>query len=333
MPEIVPEEAYIVWRIYRLFLEGKTPTGIKGILEGDHIPSPAGKKTWRTETILSILSNEKYMGDALLQKTFCTDFLTKKMKINEGEVPQYYVENSHPVIVSKEMYEMVQEELRKRRGAGKQHCGLNGFSGKIFCGCCGGMYGSKVWHSNSKYRLVIWQCNAKFKGEKKCDTPHLTEIEIQQLFLKTVNLLLADREFIIRDTRTIMKLLAATEELEAEAIELRNEMAVMYGLLQNAIAQNASVVMNQEEYNRQYADLMGRYEKASIRVQEIEKECTERKTKKNMMTDFLRELGSSGSAVTEFSQPMWIALVEQVVVRKDGTAEFSFRNGSMVTVE
>ena len=332
-PEIVPEEAEIVRRIYRLFLEGKTPTGIKRILESEQIPTPAGKKTWNPSTILSILSNEKYMGDALLQKTFCTDFLTKKMKVNEGEVAQYYVENSHPAIIPKEMFEMVQDELKKRRRAGKQHCGLNGFSGKIFCGCCGGMYGSKVWHSNSKYRRVIWQCNAKFKGEKKCDTPHLTETEIQQLFLKAVNLLLADREFILNDAKAVMEVLTATAELEAEAAELRNEMAVMYGLLQQAITQNASVAMNQEEYNRQYADLMGRYERASNRVQEIEKECSERKTKKNMIASFLRELRSSGPAVTEFSEPMWIALIEQVVVRKDGTTEFSFRNGSMVAVK
>ena len=94
-PEIVPEEAEVVRRIYRLFLEGQTPYGIKQILEAEHIPTPTGKQTWQTATILSILTNEKYKGDALLQKTFCTDFLTKKMKVNEGEVPQYYVENSH----------------------------------------------------------------------------------------------------------------------------------------------------------------------------------------------------------------------------------------------
>ena len=94
-PEIVPEEAEVVRRIYRLFLEGQTPYGIKRILERAHVPTPAGKETWQTATILSILTNEKYKGDALLQKTFCTDFLTKKMKVNEGEVPQYYVENSH----------------------------------------------------------------------------------------------------------------------------------------------------------------------------------------------------------------------------------------------
>ena len=135
---------------------------------------------------------------------------------------------------------------------------------------------------------------------------------------------------IIRDTKGIMKLLTATEELEAEAAELRNEMAVMYGLLQKAIAQNASVAMNQQEYNRQYNDLMGRYEKASNRVQEIEGECKERKAKRNMLNSFLRELGNSSPVVTEFSEPMWTALVEIAVVRQDGTAEFTFRNGSKI---
>ena len=143
-PEIVEEEAVVVRRIYRLFLEGQTPYGIKRALEADGISSPAGKKTWQTGTILSILTNEKYKGDALLQKTFCTDFLTKKMKVNEGEVPQYYVENSHPAIVSTEMFDMVQEELARRKASGNQHNGTSCFSGSIFCGCCGGMYGSKV---------------------------------------------------------------------------------------------------------------------------------------------------------------------------------------------
>ena len=96
IPEIVPEEAATIKLIYRLFIEGKSPAYIARFLSSCNIPSPAGRPQWRPETVKSILSNEKYKGDAILQKTFCTDFLTKKMKVNEGEVPQYYVENSHP---------------------------------------------------------------------------------------------------------------------------------------------------------------------------------------------------------------------------------------------
>lgn len=99
LPEIVPEEAETVRLIYRMFMEGKSQSYIARYLMDNNIPSPSGKKTWQVSTVESILTNEKYKGDARLQKTFTTDYLTKKMKVNEGEVPQYYVENSHPAII------------------------------------------------------------------------------------------------------------------------------------------------------------------------------------------------------------------------------------------
>ena len=90
LPEIVPEEAEIVRNIYRWFMEGKTPTGIARTLTEQGVPTPAGKEQWCSSTVKSILTNEKYKGSALLQKRFTVDFLTKKSKVNEGEVPQYY---------------------------------------------------------------------------------------------------------------------------------------------------------------------------------------------------------------------------------------------------
>lgn len=96
---IVPEEADIIKRIYREYLEGKSRAGIGRDLEKDGILTDEGKPKWRPETIKKILMNEKYIGDALLQKTFTVDFLTKKRVKNEGRVPQYYVENSHEVII------------------------------------------------------------------------------------------------------------------------------------------------------------------------------------------------------------------------------------------
>ena len=228
---------------------------------------------------------------------------------------------------------MVQQELRKRRTAGKQHCGVNVFSGKLFCGCCGGQYGSKVWHSNSKYRRVIWQCNAKFKGQEKCDTPHLTEDEIQQLFVEAINELLKDREFIFEDTKAIMEQLTATEELEAEAAELRNEMEVTAGLLRQAIAQNASIAIDQAEYNRRYEGLTARYETVSQRLNAIQDECAARKDKRSRIAAFMKELNQIGMPVTEFSEEMWIALVERVEIQRDGTAVFTFKNGSTVNVK
>ena len=100
--------------------------------------------------------NEKYKGDAMLQKTFTVDFLTKKKKANEGEIPQYYVENSHPAVIEPDIFDMVQFEMKRRKEKGGHHSGASCFSSKIVCGECGNFYGSKVWHSTSKYRRTIW---------------------------------------------------------------------------------------------------------------------------------------------------------------------------------
>lgn len=117
--QIVEDEAKIVRQIYGMFLDGKTPSGIAARLSRQGIPSPAGKEKWQSSTVKSILTNEKYKGDALLQKTFTVDFLQKKKKANEGEVPQYYVENSHPAIVTEEVFDLVQHELRRRQQKGR----------------------------------------------------------------------------------------------------------------------------------------------------------------------------------------------------------------------
>ena len=138
------EEAEVVRAIYKRFLEGDTICMITKKLNEQGIPSPAEKKKltasddeqekktkWCTGTVESILTNEKYKGDALLQKTYCTDFLTKKMKLNEGEVPQYYVQDSHPAIVDAELFDLVQMELARRRALKGQYSGNGCFASRI----------------------------------------------------------------------------------------------------------------------------------------------------------------------------------------------------------
>ena len=216
-PVINEEEAKIVRLIYKSFLDGKSVAAIARYLMSNNVPTPAGKKKWQTTTITSILTNEKYKGDALLQKTFTVDFLTKKTKRNDGEVQSYYVRGSHPAIVSEEVFDLAQSELRRRQESGRHICSDSIFAGKLVCGECGGLYGSKVWNSNSKYRRVIWQCNRKYgkngryDHEKEtltedgcatphknaathCSTPHLTEEQIKTAFIAMVNDLIDHRD-------------------------------------------------------------------------------------------------------------------------------------------
>ena len=144
LPEIVPEEAETVRHIYDLFMSGMTTFAVAKQLTAEGIPTPAGKQNWSSSTVESILNNEKYRGSALLQKRFTVDFLQKKLKVNEGEVPQYYVENSHPAIVTSELFDQVQEEIKRRKQLGRSYRSGSIFSCRLVCEDCGEFFGPKV---------------------------------------------------------------------------------------------------------------------------------------------------------------------------------------------
>lgn len=204
------KEAEIVREIYEMFLQGKTPYGIAKKLTEDGIPSPGGKSRWYKSTVASILSNEKYKGDALLQKVFTVDYLTKRKKLNRGELPQYYVEGSHEPIVSAELYEKVQAELDRRRNIPEETEGAKLFSSKLVCGKCGCFYVTRIWHSTNGYRKTIRQCGGR-SGNGGCSAPALTEAEIKLIFVTAVN-----RRNSVKGT--------AHEPLEEFSEELWNEM-------------------------------------------------------------------------------------------------------------
>lgn len=332
LPEIVEEEAVTVRLIYRLFLYGKSPSAIASYLTDEGIPTPGGKSRWRAATVESILTNEKYKGDALLQKSFTVDFLTKKTKINEGEVPQYYVANSHPAIIEPEIFDLVQYEMNCRKKDGKWTSSTYPFSGKIICGECGGIYGSKVWHSNTPNRTLVWQCNEKNRGQH-CKTPHLTETEIHRAFLAAFNRILENRAEIMEAYRDIMEALTDTSDLDMEQEQLESESEVVTELMQKVIADNAQKAMDQGEYERKYGGYCKRYEATRKRLAEIGELRLERKAKRTKMDIFIKRLAGSASLVTEFDEELWYSTVDSVTVYKDMRIVFTFRDGSEAEIQ
>jgi DNA invertase Pin-like site-specific DNA recombinase len=162
------EQAVTVRRIFHLFLQGYTPHTIASLLTADRVPTPCGCDTWNQQTIRRMLSNEKYKGDALLQKEFTVDFLRKKKKKNEGELPQYYVEGDHEPIISPWLFDYVQKRLDSRFEIGNtRYSGVTLFSSKLICEKCGSIYGPKPWHSTS-YNHLVWQCRRRHIKENKC---------------------------------------------------------------------------------------------------------------------------------------------------------------------
>lgn len=196
--EIDEENANIVRCIFSHYTSGIGCTKIARMLIQLCIPTLRGGK-WTADSVRNIILNEKYKGDALLQKCYTVDFLTKKRKKNEGEVPQYYVKNSHEAIISPEVYDLVQAEIKKRAQSPRIFSSSSPFSSKIECAECGSFYGSKVWHSNSKYRRVVWRCNAKYKDKEKCKTLHVYEEKIKEEFVKAFNTLIENKYEVIKD--------------------------------------------------------------------------------------------------------------------------------------
>ena len=197
------QQAKVVRFIYRLFLEGRTPHGIAAILTEQGVPTPTGGHAWQQSTVLSILTNEKYKGDALLQKTFTVDFLTKQHKKNEGELPQYYVKDNHPAIIEPLLFDYVQAELNRRSVFGMTYRGMKCLSSKVVCGDCGSFYGSKTWHSTSTADLV-WQCNHRYEQGEKCKTPHLYDQLLRYAFNAAMLNLLGRHSDVLEACKTVL---------------------------------------------------------------------------------------------------------------------------------
>ena len=186
-PEIVPEQADIVRRIYNDFLAGATYLEIAKRLTEENVPTMGGGNRWFSERIKSILKNEKYKGDALLQKTYITDPISKRVKKNNGELPMYYVENSHPAIVERRIFDRVQEEIARRAGKKKvkqtgtktelgRYSGTYALTELLYCGECGTPYRRCTWSRDGK-KKIVWRCVSRLDyGKKYCkNSPSVEE--------------------------------------------------------------------------------------------------------------------------------------------------------------
>ena len=333
VPEIVPEEAKIVRDIYRQFLEGAPPHTIAKRLTAQGIPTPAGKQKWAGTTVESILTNEKYKGDALLQKKYTVDFLTKKQKINHGEVTQYYVTGSHEGIVSPEIFDLVQYERARRKALPQAYTGSDLFSSRIICGECGHLYGRKIWNSNNKYRRIVWRCNAKYskrQGCASCNTPSLTEEQIKTAFVGAFNSCIKNKRKIMAGCREAIALVCDTAALEESAALYSEESETAARLIRKCVEENARASIKPEAYRERYNSLAERYKAAKEKLDSVQSKLSERKIKKEKMEMFLKQLSRTNELLTEFDEKLWNIMLDSMTVYSYDRVVFVFKDGSEV---
>lgn len=321
------EEAKIVRYIFHEFLLGKNANSIAKALTEQGIPSPTEKEKWYYGTVRRMLQNEKYKGDALLQKSFTTNFLTKKTKVNEGELPQYYVENNHEAIIDKDTFDLVQYELkiRERRGSASQ------FSGMLVCATCGAVYGSKVWHSNSKYRRVIYRCNQKYEGEVKCDTPHVTDEEVKEWFVIATNKLIENKDEVIENMKVLLVMCSDTEDIQQEISASETRMVELTDLVDSLIYENSRVVQDQKTYQEKYDRYSQEYKELEQKLETLTNSLQKKKSEAKSIKEFIQHL-SNRDLVSEFDGKLWYTMVEKVIIASKEEVDFHFKNGAVISI-
>ncbi len=327
---IVEEEAKLVRRIYRMFLvEGLSPTAIAKTLKEEGVKTASGTSTnWQTNNVTSILRNEKYKGDALLQKTFVENYLEQKIVKNTGQIPQYYVSNNHPPIIDEDMWELAQAEFERRKGMKTSFSSVDIFSSKLICADCGAFYGRKKWHSGTKYERFVYQCNRKYtKGKDVCKTPHLTEEQIKLKFLNSYNLAMSDKKRIENDLKEVIRLLTDTKDIEKEITKLNVELLAVTELINKLIQENSKTNNGVDEYDKKLKALKDRYDDIKERRDKLVNSKSENLAKSYRIKTFLADIEKSDNRLREWNDNIWMLMVESAKVYRSKSIRFKFYNG------
>ena len=341
-PEIVPEEAEVIKRIYHRYLDGCTLGQIKRELDEDNVPTAQGVEFWSPAIIHNILTNEKYIGDALLQKTYITDCISKKVKKNQGERAMYYVENNHLAIISREMFDQVRNEMTRRSSKRKvlQKSGkteLGKYSGKyaltelLVCGECGSPYKRVTWARNGKKRIV-WRCVSRLEfGTKYChNSPTLDESKLHSAILAAMNEFAAIRQEVCPDVLTMAEeAKQALSQAGAKLLELKKHL--------EAVSREQSDLLDRLLENMGDAELNAKMkaltdEKESLKAQildarQMEVSLEEQATRHQQMWDSIMECSAG---YTEFADEFVRQIIQKITVEDEETIRIHFRDSEMV---
>lgn len=332
------KEAEIVKRIFNEYLEGKSFVGIAKGLEKDNILTAAGKKKWWDTTVAGILANEKYCGTLLQQKTITIDFLSHKRVKNKGIDKQYRIEDNHEPIISKEIFNKVQEE-RERRSikVGNmpddriKYSNKYPFSSKVICGDCGSVFRRRTWNSNNVSKKNVWQCKTYIqKGKAVCTAKSVDEKVLQNAFVEVFNRLKEDSEaFVETLTKNIEKILARRAE-NIDLIEIENKIEASKEELKGIIKLQTKGQMDEEVYNEEYARISNELENLRQDKSKIETGNLSIEQYKERVDEIIKVIKEQEGLLTEFDDKIFNALIDRIEVLESTHFVFVLKNGMNV---
>jgi len=256
------EQAILVRRIFREYLDGKGYATIAQGIQADGIKTVVGKTTWWDSTIRGILENEKYYGELLLQKTVTLDYLTKKRVDNKNLEPMYRIDDNHEAIITREMFDLVQLERQRRfeitRGKNtdrRKYANKYGFSGKLYCEKCGKTLKRRHWNAGTKSEKIVWLCNSYIKGVENCPSKAVNDTDLKEAFIRLYNDMVKDKGFFFKMFLENINKVMTKESKITEIKKLTERIGLLEQDLSELVQLRLRKQIDDKFYNKEYAKI------------------------------------------------------------------------------
>ena len=344
-PETIPEQAEVVRKIYDLFLSGTPIRGILEYLNANNIPNISGKSQWAKNAVNSILTNEKYCGDVLLQKTYIDDCINKKVKKNTGQLPMYLVQNHHEGIISHETFDAAQAELA-RRSAGRSPSKKNAPTGRsrysskyalsdrLYCGECGTRYQRCTWRNRDGSKRIVWRCVSRVDyGNKYChDSPTLDEEPLHRAILAAINSSVKDKDNIVYNLKAaIEKELAPVAGQQLSLSEIDNQLERLNTEFSKVLAE-ASESGDQAVYSDRFREIMQKQTALKAQRDKIQGMLAESGKAAAHIEQCRQAAETTPTVITEWDETLIRQVVNQINVRSKNQLEIILHSGIITQV-
>ena len=345
-PEIIPEQAGVVRKIYDLFLSGTPIRGILEYLNANNIPNISGKSQWAKNAVNSILTNEKYCGDVLLQKTYIDDCINKKVKKNTGQLPMYLVQNHHEGIISRETFDAAQAEL-SRRNAGRSPSKKNAPTGRsrysskyalsdrMYCGECGTRYQRCTWRNRDGSKRIVWRCVSRVDyGNKYChDSPTLDEEPLHRAILAAINSAVKDKDNIVYNLKSAMeKELAPAAGQQLSLSEIDSQLEQLNTEFSKVLAE-ASESGDQAAYSDRFRDIMQKQAALKAQRDEIQRMLAESGKAAAYIEQCRQAAETAPTSISEWDEALIRQVVESVTVETCNEIIVALKSGASIHQE
>ncbi len=337
-PVIVKEDAATVDRIFREYLAGRSMKQIQEGLIADGRRTAAGNLEWSRQSLKNILTNEKYCGDALLQKTYRVDCISKKVRKNNGELPMYLVRNSHPAIVSRELFQHVQEEMTRRASkkitdpqTGRTRLGQYSckyaMTERMVCGECGTAYRRCTWRQRDGSYKIVWRCISRLESRGTCkDSPTVAESALHGALVKAINHVLSQQGAIEAEvTRSLSKAISR-QEGACDAAELEGRLAILNEDFAKVFAAVNASPQDSERYNLEFKRIATEKEAIHEKLRSLRLEQDIMTQGSARIKELFASITDKMTGINEYDDRLAAMIIQQVTVLAKDKVRVRFRD-------